>query len=58
VVGTRFGVAALEISEAVDVLAGTIAEESVLESPSTNSNSSLQPPGESLSLTSTTYSTK
>jgi hypothetical protein len=41
VTGTSFGVAALEISEAVDVLAGAISEESDLESSSTKPNSSL-----------------
>jgi len=41
VTGTGFGVAALEISEALDVLAGAISEESDLEAPLTNANSPL-----------------
>ena len=49
VAGTSFGVAALEISEAVDVLAGAMSEESGLEPPSTKPNSSLSLPGEFLS---------
>jgi hypothetical protein len=44
VTGTKFGVAALEISEALDVLAGAIAEDSDLESPSVNHNSSIHIP--------------
>ena len=44
VAGPSFGVAALEISEALDVLAGAIVEESDLESPSINNNSSLHIP--------------
>jgi hypothetical protein len=44
VAGTNFGVAALEISEALDVLAGAIPEESDLEAPLTQSNSSLHVP--------------
>jgi len=40
VIGPNFGVAALEISTALDVLAGAIAEESDLDSPYVHSNSS------------------
>lgn len=47
VTGPNLGVAALEISEALDVLAGAIAEESDLESPSTHSNIALHIPSAS-----------
>jgi len=45
VTGTSFGVATLEISEAVDVLAGAISEESDLEPPSTKPNLFTAPQG-------------
>jgi hypothetical protein len=51
VTGTSLGVAALEISEALDMLAGTIAEDSDVESPSTNSNNSLAFPAGGLPFT-------
>lgn len=48
VTGTDFGVAALEISESLDILAGATFEESDLEPPSSNSSSSLLPTSEPL----------
>ena len=58
VTGTKFGVAALEISEALDVLAGAIAEDSDLESPSVNHNSSIHIPAGKFHFIFTTYSTE
>lgn len=45
VTGSSFGVAALEISEALDILAGAIVDEADLEIPTSHSSSSVNLPG-------------